>query len=142
MVAGFLVVLTVPEKGQPETLQVLVLIAVQNLREKLFYKKDKCYSRGENIAIGISEIAGGCIIAAGSIMGAGAIDVASCGVASAHAGWAVLGGWSAGSTFIGFGITRLTNTNNYTVSNDINSVFIPSFVGISQDMNSMSNGGI
>ena len=92
------------------------------------------YSRGVNITIGVVEILGGIVVVGGSIIGAGTIDVATGGAATIASGWAVLGGWGSGSTLVAFGITRLTNSNNAKVSDDIKMVFIPSVVDIAQEL--------
>ena len=98
------------------------------------------YSRGANIAIGIAEILGGIFIAGGAVIGAGSIEVISGGTATIPAGWATLGGWSAGSTFVAFGIARLAGADNGSVSNDITSVFLPSVTDIAQAMNNYTKG--
>ena len=98
------------------------------------------YSRGSNIAIGIAEILGGIFIAGGAVIGAGSIEVISGGTATIPAGWATLGGWSAGSTFVAFGIARLAGADNGSVSNDITSVFLPSVTDIAQAMNNYTKG--
>lgn len=114
------------------------LLSPKLSRPQLDTTKNIAYNRGANIAIGILEILGGGVIAAGTIIGAGAVEIGSGGAASIPAGWAVLGGWSTGSTFVAFGITRLTGTNNSRISDDINSIFNPAAVNIAEEMDKAS----
>ena len=114
------------------------LLSPKLSRPQLDTTKNIAYNRGANIAIGILEILGGGVIAAGTIIGAGAVEIGSGGAASIPAGWAVLGGWSTGSTFVAFVITRLTGTNNSRISDDINSIFNPAAVNIAEEMDKAS----
>ncbi len=96
------------------------------------------YSRASNITIGVLEITTGLVIASGSIVTATGIDAVSGGIATIPAGYAVLSGWATGSTLVAFGITRIANSNNEKVSDDIRNAFMPSVVGISQEIDKVS----
>ena len=103
-------------------------------------KNMRGYSRGANITIGSLEIIGGIVIASGSIIIATGINAVTGGTASIPAGYAVLGGWGTGSTLVAFGITRLGNTNNSKVSDDVKTVFVPAVVDIAQKFDKSVRG--
>ena len=119
--------------GTPQQLDIAVPVVdlfCQNASSQI----DTGYSRGTNITIGMLEIFGGGVIAIGTVISAGVIDFYSGGTATIQAGWAILGGFSAGSAFIAFGITRLANSNNSKIANDIKSVFLPASVDVAESM--------
>ena len=98
------------------------------------------YSHRTNIAIGVTEIVLGVGIIVSSTITAGTINVVSGGMTTIPAGWAIIEGWAAGSTFIALGITRLSNANNSRVSDDIKQVFIPSVVDVAEGIDDVSKG--
>lgn len=46
----------------------------------------------------------------------------------------ILEGWTVGSMFIAFGITRLTNQNKKSIKDDIVDIFMPNEVGIGENI--------
>ncbi len=92
------------------------------------------YSRTKNIMIGSAEIVVGVITIVGSIKLASEIEIFSGGTGTYWMAKSILEGWTVGSMFIAFGITRLTNQNKKSIKDDIVDIFMPNEVGIGENI--------
>ena len=98
----------------------------------------KGYSRGANIAIGLSEILLGIGFYVGSTITAVGIDVTTEGAGSYYAGMAILEGYATGSLLFAYGITRLAGSNNQKFKDDIVGTFVLPEVDVANSMNDYS----
>lgn len=88
----------------------------------------------KNIMIGSAEIVVGVITIVGSTKLASEIEIFSGGTGTYWMAKSILEGWTVGSMFIAFGITRLTNQNKKSIKDDIVDIFMPNEVGIGENI--------
>lgn len=82
------------------------------------------YSKLTNIMIGTGEILGGVGMWYLSYQSAKGVVVTG-GIASAQAGWVALETFTVGSSFMAFGLERITGNNNTKIEDEITGVFEP-----------------